>query len=85
MQKVSGLESVSAATLAAEVAIPSPANFFSGWERGELRRLLVLERLQDPGNLVRRACALCWLLIWLLLWCSCCCCEGRGVHLVVCW
>lgn len=53
MQKITGLESVSLSTLAAEVSIPQPADFVVGWRRGQLRRLLVLERLQDPGNLVR--------------------------------
>lgn len=33
--------------------LPSEADFAAGWRPGQLRRLLVLERLQDPGNLVR--------------------------------
>ncbi|GAB4814944.1 hypothetical protein N2152v2_001990 [Parachlorella kessleri] len=63
MQKLTGLESVSPSTLAAEVAIPSPADFCGGWRPGQLRRLLVLDRLQDPGNLgtlLRTALALGW-------------------------
>ena len=47
-------------TLAAEVAVPAAADF-AAWERGTLRRLLVLDRIQDPGNsgtLFRTAAAL---------------------------
>jgi hypothetical protein len=62
MQKITGLESVSASTLAAEVAIPAPADFMAGWRPGQLRKLLVLDRLQDPGNLVRHR----WLAGWAL-------------------
>ena len=38
---------------AAEVRMPQAANFAGGAARGALRRLLVLEGVQDPGNLVR--------------------------------
>jgi hypothetical protein len=37
----------------AELDAPRPADFVADFERGELRRLLILEGLQDPGNLVR--------------------------------
>ena len=40
--------------------MPAAADF-AAWERGTLRRLLVLDRIQDPGNsgtLFRTAAAL---------------------------
>ena len=36
--------------------LPRPADFVHDWPPGSLTRLLVLERVQDPGNLVRRSC-----------------------------
>jgi tRNA G18 (ribose-2'-O)-methylase SpoU len=56
MQKVTGLDTVGAGVVAAEVEAPEPADFWS-WKGGRLRRLLVLERCQDPGNLVGGATA----------------------------
>lgn len=38
---------------AAEVRLPEAADFMASMPRGTLRRLLVLEGIQDPGNLVR--------------------------------
>ena len=38
---------------AAEVSLPAPADFMQAFAAGELQRLLVLEGLQDPGNMVR--------------------------------
>jgi hypothetical protein len=51
MQKITGLESLSAASLAAEVALPPPADL-EGARPGQLGRVLVLDGVQDPGNLV---------------------------------
>ena len=62
LRKLSGLENVDGLSLAAEVAVPAAADF-AAWERGTLRRLLVLDRIQDPGNLgtlFRTAAALDW-------------------------
>lgn len=51
MAKITGLETVSPETFAAEAALPQPADFMA-WTPDRLQRLLVLERCQDPGNLV---------------------------------
>jgi hypothetical protein len=51
MQKITGLESLSAASLAAEVALPPPADLAVA-RPGQLGRVLVLDGVQDPGNLV---------------------------------
>lgn len=62
MAKITGLESVGPSTLAAEVELPPLADFES-WRPGQLKRLLALERCQDPGNLgtlLRTALALGW-------------------------
>ncbi len=62
MSKLTGLESVGPATAAAEVELPAHADFET-WRPGSLRRLLALERCQDPGNLgtlLRTALALGW-------------------------
>ena len=52
MRKITGLESTGPGTLAAEVAAPALADFRRRGSDG-MARLLVLERCQDPGNLVR--------------------------------
>lgn len=54
MAKITGLETVAPTTLAAEVILPEPVDLRK-WAGPPLQRLLVLERCQDPGNLVRRA------------------------------
>jgi RNA methyltransferase, TrmH family len=72
MQKITGLESVSPTTLAAEVELPELVDFES-WRPGQLHRLLALERCQDPGNLgtlLRTALALGWDGIFLLPGCA---------------
>ena len=72
MQKITGLESVGPATLAAEVALPDLVDFES-WRPGRLHRLLVLERCQDPGNLgtlLRTALGLGWDGVFLLPGCA---------------
>ena len=51
MAKITGLESVGLSTLAAEAVLPKPA-LFKTWKLGQMKRLLVLEGCQDPGNLV---------------------------------
>lgn len=51
MRKITGLESVGAGAVASEVRLPRLADF-CGWETGRLQRLLVLDRCQDPGNMV---------------------------------
>ena len=51
MAKITGLESVGLSTLAAEAVLPKPASFKS-WQPGRMKRLLVLEGCQDPGNMV---------------------------------
>ena len=38
---------------AAEVELPVPADYGQLFSSGALRRLLVLDGLQDPGNLVK--------------------------------
>lgn len=61
MRKVTGLDSVDSMVAIAEVARPAPADFVSAQK--PLRRLLVLEGIQDPGNLgtlLRTATALGW-------------------------
>ena len=72
MSKITGLESVGASTLAAEVELPALADFES-WSPGQLRRLLALERCQDPGNLgtlLRTALGLGWDGVFLLPGCA---------------
>jgi len=72
MQKITGLESVSPTTLAAEVELPGLVDFNS-WRPGQLHRLLALERCQDPGNLgtlLRTALALGWDGVFLLPGCA---------------
>lgn len=72
MQKITGLESVSPTTLAAEVELPGLVDFES-WRPGQLHRLLALERCQDPGNLgtlLRTALALGWDGVFLLPECA---------------
>lgn len=72
MQKLTGLESVSPTTLAAEVELPALVDFES-WRPGQLHRLLALERCQDPGNLgtlLRTALALGWDGVFLLPGCA---------------
>lgn len=72
MKKITGLDSVSASTVAAEVTQFHPADF-EEWEPGQLQRLLVLERNQDPGNmgtLLRTALALGWQGAFLLQGCA---------------
>ncbi len=72
MQKITGLESVSPTTLAAEVELPSLVDF-NNWRPGQLHRLLALERCQDPGNLgtlLRTALALGWDGVFLLPGCA---------------
>lgn len=62
MAKICGLESVSQSMMAAEIALPRYARF-EAWESRTLRRLLVLDRCQDPGNLgtlLRTSIALGW-------------------------
>lgn len=62
MAKLAGLESVSRGAVAAEVALPPPADLLS-LPPGALRRVLVLDGVQDPGNLgtlLRTALALGW-------------------------
>lgn len=62
MRKLTGLDSVSAAMLAAEVALPEQADLLSA-RPGQLSRVLVLDGIQDPGNLgtlLRTALALGW-------------------------
>jgi TrmH family RNA methyltransferase len=72
MQKITGLESVSPTTLAAEVELPELVDF-ENWRPGQLHRLLALERCQDPGNLgtlLRTALALGWDGVFLLPGCA---------------
>lgn len=61
MQKLAGFDSPpSGLHAAAEVELPAPVEFAAG---GNLQRLLVLDGLQDPGNvgtLMRTAVALGW-------------------------
>lgn len=42
----SGVEAV------AEVELPRPVDFAESFQKGSLRRLLVVDGVQDPGNLV---------------------------------
>ena len=51
MAKVTGLESVGRDSLAAELTLPPPADL-RGMQTGSLTRLLLLDGVQDPGNLV---------------------------------
>ncbi|EFN55529.1 hypothetical protein CHLNCDRAFT_133965 [Chlorella variabilis] len=62
MQKIAGLGSVGAGALAAEAALPPTADLLGG-APGQLRRVLALDGVQDPGNLgtlLRTALALGW-------------------------
>jgi TrmH family RNA methyltransferase len=62
MQRIAGVESVAPGALAAEVALPPPAPLL-GAPQGSLTRVLVLDGVQDPGNLgtlLRTALALGW-------------------------
>ena len=63
MSKITGLESVHPSTLAAEISLPEDADFLKPTSTTTTKRLLVLERCQDPGNvgtLLRTALALGW-------------------------
>lgn len=62
MSKISGLDSVNSRTLVAKVKLPETVDFLN-WPKGTIRRLLVLEKCQDPGNLgtlLRTAVACDW-------------------------
>jgi TrmH family RNA methyltransferase len=72
MKKITGLETVPATMLAAEIEMPK-RTAFETWEVGSIRRLLVLDRCQDPGNLgtlLRSAVAFDWDGIFLLSGCA---------------
>ena len=57
MKKLTGLESVRGVHAVAEMDVPDEADLLSLGE-APLRRLLVLEQLQDPGNMVKTNA--CW-------------------------
>lgn len=62
MRKVAGLQSATGILAAAEIGLPEHADF-AGMNVGQLDRLLVLDGVQDPGNLgtlLRTATALGW-------------------------
>jgi len=72
MKKITGLETVPLTMLAAEIEMPKKTAFET-WEAGSIRRLLVLDRCQDPGNLgalLRSAVAFDWDGIFLLSGCA---------------
>lgn len=69
--KITGLQSVEGVGAAAEVDLPREARL-SAMPSGTLRRLLVLEGVQDPGNLgtlLRSALAFGWEAVYLLPGC----------------
>ncbi len=69
--KITGLQSVQGIGAAAEVDLPHDAQL-SSMAKGTLRRLLVLDGVQDPGNLgtlLRTALALGWQAVYLLEGC----------------
>ena len=51
MKKLTGLESVPGVHAVAEMDVPGEADLLDSGD-APLRRLLVLEQLQDPGNMV---------------------------------
>ena len=72
MRKLAGLESVAPGALAAEAEAPRRADLFAA-PVGSLKRVLALERCQDPGNLgtlLRTAAALGWDAAFLLPGCA---------------
>lgn len=72
MKKVTGLETVPATMIAAEIDLPRPV-VYREWETGTLRRLLTVERCQDPGNLgtlLRSAVSFGWDGVYLLPGCA---------------
>ncbi|KAL0031689.1 hypothetical protein WJX79_001357 [Trebouxia sp. C0005] len=78
MNKMCGLQNSDGVQAVAEVDMPKFANL-SDANTTSLQRLLVLERLQDPGNLgtlLRTAVALGWDACFLL---PGCCSEGQGL------
>ena len=52
MKKLTGLESVPGVHAVAEMDVPEEVDLLDQTE-APLKRLLVLEQLQDPGNMVR--------------------------------
>ncbi|KAK9805711.1 hypothetical protein WJX73_000938 [Symbiochloris irregularis] len=73
MGKICGLETISAEqAVAAEVGLPAPKDLTDHFGQAQLRRLLILDGLQDPGNmgtLLRTAHALGWQAAFLLPGC----------------
>lgn len=70
-EKITGLQSVAGVGAAAEVDLPHEAPLAS-MPSGTLRRMLVLEGVQDPGNLgtlLRSALAFGWQAVYLLPGC----------------
>eukprot|EP00884_Botryococcus_braunii_P019687 jgi/Botrbrau1/6401/Bobra.49_1s0018.1 len=63
IRKVTGLRSTSGLEAVAEVDLPGPLDFTQHFPSGSLRRLLILDTVQDPGNLgtlLRTATGLGW-------------------------
>ena len=44
---------------AVELEMPSPTDFVTAFTKGQLQRLLVLDGLQDPGNMVGDSAVSC--------------------------
>ncbi|KAK9868945.1 hypothetical protein WJX84_006098 [Apatococcus fuscideae] len=71
MQKLTGLQSVPGSQIAAELTMP-PDSQLELWPRAHLTHLLVLDGVQDPGNLgslLRTALALGWQAFFILPGC----------------
>jgi hypothetical protein len=60
MKKLTGLESVAGVHAVAEMDVPGEEDLCAA-DAPPVRRLLVLEDVQDPGNVVRPTCVVSFL------------------------